>query len=113
LPLLVPEQISIHNKSNYNKADNTDKPRGHPSTPQLLDPEKHEHEDDDKLLLCASTQSIVEDIETSPKVLKPSHIPPSLSSAIIPPRHFSNNSHIFPNPLHYHHLVNLSSPLQM
>ena len=106
MPLLVPERIPVHDESDYDEADDTDEPRGHPSAPQPSDPEEHEHEDDDESLPRASTQSLVEDIETSPEVSKPSHIPPSPSSAIISPRHFSNDSRIFPTP------PPLSSPSQ-
>ncbi|KAH9952246.1 hypothetical protein BGW80DRAFT_1470979 [Lactifluus volemus] len=57
----VPEWIPVHDGSDYDEADDTDEPRGHPSAPQPSE------------------------IETSPEVSKLSHIPLSPSSAIVPP----------------------------
>ena len=109
VPATAPERSLVYDDNDYDDTDDTDEPKGRPTTlrPQS-DPEEHEHEDDDESLPRTSTLSkgLVVDIETSPGPPTPSHIPPSPSSAIVLQRHFSDDSRVFPARL------SLSSPSQ-
>ena len=110
VPIIVPERIPVREYNDYDDADDIHESKDHSSILRHHpDPEEHEDEGDDDSLPSASihSKSIVVDIETSPEAPKPSQIPPSPSSAIVPPHgHLSNDSRIFPARL------SLSSPSQ-
>ncbi|KAI9512440.1 hypothetical protein F5148DRAFT_903024 [Russula earlei] len=102
---IVPERIPVHDDDDYDDPDDMDEPRNPSVARHHPDHDEHEHEyDDDSLPRAFHSKNLVVDIEASPEAPKHSQIPPSPSSAIVLPRHLSNDSRIFPAHL------SLSSP---